>query len=853
MSNLSELLPAGAGAKSAKFVASGTLASGVTVALKSNGQVEAVNAGTQAIGSTTDIDTGNTRFIKGCYDTTNNKVVVAYVDLGGSSYGRVRVGTVSGTSITFGSEATFRSAGVESISVCFDSGSSKVLIFYKDDGNSGYGTGIVGTVSGTSISFGTAVVFNSASTGAAATGAIASTYEPNSNKTAIFYRDNGDSSKGNSVVGVVSGTSISYGSEVNFTAGGATSNYISACTNTTDNTVNVVWVDPSNSSYFTIKIATISGTTFNYGGGIVVNSAAAVESACAYDSTNNKVVAGWADVSNSNYGKSKVGTSNGATGMSFGAAATFSSASSSEISGSFDSVQNKVTFAYTDSSDSSKGKASTGTVSGTSISFAAPVTLYSSGTVVTNNLVFDPDTASFVYSSRANPNFSGRSLVYKQGTASNSTSFAGITDQAIANTATGSVVVQGGVITNTGLIPASASVGSITNTTTSAAHNDSAFDSLNNKIVYVYANNNNYATAVVGTVSGSSISFGTPVIFSSTSTNTTRVTFDSNLNKAVVAYTFNASYHAKAIVGTVSGTTISFGTGVTFNAADTNSIGIGFDSNENKVVIAYKNRGNSDYGTSIVGTVSGTSISFGSATVYQSSNSEFNTVTFDSSNNKVVVAYTCNATNGTASVGTVSGTSISFGTAVAFNAPRQSNYISGAFDSNSNKVVLYYADSPTAAIGGMCVVATVSGTSISFGTAVAVGTSTSSQFTALSFDSSVNKIVMAYRGSVGGSQLGRLAIGTVSGTSITVADAITFNAGNSYYNSLTFDSNASKSALFYSSSAASGFGNGAVISFSADLTIGTDYFVQTDGTISTTSSSVPAGRALSTTSMLLEG
>ena len=42
MSNLSELLPAGAGAKSADFVASGTLGSGVTVALKADGTVEAV-------------------------------------------------------------------------------------------------------------------------------------------------------------------------------------------------------------------------------------------------------------------------------------------------------------------------------------------------------------------------------------------------------------------------------------------------------------------------------------------------------------------------------------------------------------------------------------------------------------------------------------------------------------------------------------------------------------------------------------------------------------------------------------------------------------------------------------------
>ncbi len=44
MSNLSELLPAGSSVKSADFVAQGTLASGVTVALRSDGKVEAISA-----------------------------------------------------------------------------------------------------------------------------------------------------------------------------------------------------------------------------------------------------------------------------------------------------------------------------------------------------------------------------------------------------------------------------------------------------------------------------------------------------------------------------------------------------------------------------------------------------------------------------------------------------------------------------------------------------------------------------------------------------------------------------------------------------------------------------------------
>ena len=42
-----------------------------------------------------------------------------------------------------------------------------------------------------------------------------------------------------------------------------------------------------------------------------------------------------------------------------------------------------------------------------------------------------------------------------------------------------------------------------------------------------------------------------------------------------------------------------------------------FDSTNNKVVIAYRDGSNSDYGTAIVGTVSGTSISFGSEVIFE--------------------------------------------------------------------------------------------------------------------------------------------------------------------------------------------------------------------------------------------
>ena len=51
MTNLSELLPSGGGAKEFSAVASGTLPSGQTVALKADGTVEAVSISSAGLGT----------------------------------------------------------------------------------------------------------------------------------------------------------------------------------------------------------------------------------------------------------------------------------------------------------------------------------------------------------------------------------------------------------------------------------------------------------------------------------------------------------------------------------------------------------------------------------------------------------------------------------------------------------------------------------------------------------------------------------------------------------------------------------------------------------------------------------
>ena len=118
----------------------------------------------------------------------------------------------------------------------------------------------------------------------------------------------------------------------------------------------------------------------------------------------------------------------------------------------------------------------------------------------------------------------------------------------------------------------------------------------------VIVNSNGTVSAISATAGGPS--FGTPVVFNEAESIYESSAFDSNSNKVVISYRNSAiSDKGYAVVGTVSGSSISFGTPVQFNNGGTNYTSMTFDSNSNKIVIAYQDSGNSSYGTAIVGTV----------------------------------------------------------------------------------------------------------------------------------------------------------------------------------------------------------------------------------------------------------
>jgi len=423
-------------------------------------------------------------------------------------------------------------------------------------------------------------------------------------------------------------------------------------------------------------------------------------------------------------------------------------------------------------------------------------------------------------------------------------------------------------------------------------HISSTFDSNSNKVVIAYEDDSNsgYGTAVVGTVSGQSISFGTPVVFDSSDSSYTAATFDSSNNKVVIAWTSQAnSNKVTAVVATVSGTSISFGTSVAVSSDFAINATLAYDAAAEKVVLSFREV-TLARGRSRVGTVSGTSISFGSSTDFLSGSVAFVRSVYDANAQKVVVIFrdsTISDDPGTAIVGTVSGTSISFGTSAAFSGTNRAGLMDVAYDSVSQKVLVIYQDSGNSDYG-TAIVGTVSGTSISFGTAVVFNSAETSNL-AVAYDANAQKMVMGYRD---GDNSGKAIVGTVSGTSISFGTEVALDSLNANYFASTYDSSAEKVIISYRDGSNSSYGTsvvfqagytstnltaenyigtaatgapdgtgakinlkGAVDENQSGLTAGQSYYVQTDGTLGTTPAdpSVFAGTAVAANKLIVKG
>ena len=504
MSNLSDLLPAGGGAKVITATADGNLATGQTVILQSNWTVKAVEATAAGFGSAAVFEEASTAYSVVVYDSYNDKIVVFYSDAGDSNKGKAVVGTVTGNSISWGTAVQFSDGNdVSYIGGTYDPDTYKVIVVYKDGANNNYGTANVGTVSGTSISFGSATDIDGGEANR-----IGITFDSTNNKVLIIYEGTGIEI----ISGTVSGTSISFG----------------------------------------VSGQLDSSSTNQYIG-------------IAYSPTDDKFVAAWHDSGSSGILRIQAGSTSG-SGFAVGSAATVSGTNASYPSIAYDSSSGIFNVAYQDQNDSSKGYVVPVTLSGFNATTSTPQVF---GTAA-NDYIWAAYNSSakntaIVYKDQGNSNYGTGIIWANAGTTSDN--FVGITNQAINNSASGEVVVEGGVITNASLLPL----------TYSASLGSEAMFLSNRRIEY------------------------------------TAVTYDTTNDKVIVAYADpdSGSGVGMAAVGTVSGTSISWGTPVQFSSSRPYYIGAAFEATEGKVVLAYRDSGNSNYGYSVVGTVSGTSISFG--------------------------------------------------------------------------------------------------------------------------------------------------------------------------------------------------------------------------------------------------
>lgn len=451
MSNLSELLPSGGAQNVVEFTASGAIGTAKPVILNSNGSVTAVAgsgsaqdipAGSNVVYSST---TANDQTI--AFDpNTANKFAVAYQS--SSNTGRIVIGIVSGNSLSFGGAVTFSSSNVELVKVSFDPNTAnKLAIAYVDVASSSAGTVIIGTVSGTSVSFGSKQVFNSG-----ATAHIDMQFDPinSGGKFVVVYSDGGNSSYGTSRVGTVSGSSVSYGTEVVYNSSNTTEPSIAFDRNTSNKYV-IGYRNLGNSQLGTAICGTISGTSSSYGSPVVFATGPSEKISIAFEKSVtgrfiiafNNGVAGGDPVA-----KAVIGALSGST-ISFGALVTIQAgnyAGNVIALACDDSVANRAIIGYTGDGISPKiGRIYPVTIDGNSITVDTPI-VYANSETVQQRVSFDPNTAGkFVYIFNAS---NGTAFVGKMNSLSTnltSTNLIGISAEAIASGATGKVNVLGGL------------------------------------------------------------------------------------------------------------------------------------------------------------------------------------------------------------------------------------------------------------------------------------------------------------------------------------------------------------------------------------------------------------------------
>ena len=224
-------------------------------------------------------------------------------------------------------------------------------------------------------------------------------------------------------------------------------------------------------------------------------------------------------------------------------------------------------------------------------------------------------------------------------------------------------------------------------------------------------------------------------------------------------------------VGVITGTKAEWGSyakiGTTDIVANTGELVYG-----NGKVVALARRSSDNTGHCAVGTISGTTITWGDWATFEASNCDgIVRGVYDPNSDKFIVFWK-NSSNTGAKVISVSGTTPSFGSLYAVSAGTLEG-LECCMDTDTNQIAVHMKNSSN--VANVYMVA-ISGTTLSWGTGVQVATS-NSYAPGVTYDTKNNKVILGLGYDAGQSNNAWAYIGTVSGSSISIV-----SAGKMYYN-----------------------------------------------------------------------
>ena len=286
---------------------------------------------------------------------------------------------------------------------------------------------------------------------------------------------------------------------------------------------------------------------------------------------------------------------------------------------------------------------------------------------------------------------------------------------------------------------------------------------LSDTTVFVAYTSSSTLYGVVCTVSGSSITVGTSVVIPNGSSNTNIALIGAN--KVFVVYRHTGANGLYGAVCTISGTTVSVGTEASITSR-TNSHADIATLEDDKVIIVEGNTSSPAGLYGIVCTVSGTTITAGTETVIVSGSAymhckvlalDSSTVFVTNSASSVLNAIIC----------TISGTTITVGTNTTIDSREVAFTFNRPVLIGPNKVFLAFCPEISSRNILNGIVCTVSGTTITAGTAATLPSSTISVFTNVSAVCLADdSVAVGFSG--GSSHALYYSLCTVNGSNITV-------------------------------------------------------------------------------------